>query len=175
MPQSNSAAVYINLFHIPAGFFKYVQGLRSKSFIQFDIIDIVDGHAGPFQRFFGGGNRPFAHQFPLHAGHSARDDARPRFESQLFGKRVAGYQHGCRADGYGAGRGGRYGAVLQKSRLQGFDLFRIGFPRAFVAVDDRTVIRYRYNLIGKFAFFISLERLFVGIHGEFLLLFAGNV
>src|SRR5438445_8853871 len=118
MSECNSAAVYIHFFAVEAQLFFHRQVLRSKGFVYFDQINVVECESGFLQRDLRRRHRATAHNFRIDASNAPTDDSAERLEVTLL---CGLKRHDCDSGATihnATGIPCRHGPVLAESRLQ---------------------------------------------------------
>src|SRR5690606_16176058 len=112
--QGDGAAIEVDLlfdFVEQLQVLQYRQGLRGEGFVEFDVVDVVDGQAGAGQGCLRGRYRAVAHDGGVAAGHGHAADLGARFQAHGLGLFGAHHQHGGGAVGQRRGGAGGDGAA----------------------------------------------------------------
>ncbi len=140
MAQGGGAAVDVDLLVRQLEVGHGGHGDHREGLVDFVEVHVLGLPAGlgeeVLQRAHGGGGEPVRLLRVLAVG----DDARQRFDAELFSGGCAHQHHGGRAVGNRRGVGGGDGAVLLEGGLERGDLFRHGLGGGFVGVDHRVAL-----------------------------------
>ncbi len=180
MAERNGAAMDIYLGRIPAEALVDRASLRRECLVGLDQVEIVDAPSRQLQRFLRGRDRARAHDRRVDADGGPGDDARQRLDAAFLGA-LGRHQNDCRGAVIDAGgiAGGDRAVLLESGPKSGqrFDrgvrlrmLVGIDHDLAFTGLDGD-----RHDLVGESARVHRRAGLPLRGHGEFILLFAGDL
>ena len=146
--EGDGTAVYVYLAHVGSQFFRPGQHDRCERLIDFEQVDVVDGHAGLFEDLLGGRDRTLQHGDGVGTGQRERMKTGTRLHAEFLCLVRAHDQH-CRctiADLRGVACGDQ--AIFLKSRLQcGQRLNGRAVPHTLVAGGHAVLDWYRDDLV----------------------------
>ena len=150
MTEGDRTAVGVELVEVDAEFVGRAEDLDGEGFVDLDMIDVADAHAGAGHRLLAGVDRAEAHDLGVEGRDAAGHDASDRVETHRLGLVGAHHQHGGGTIIERAGVAGGDGAVGTEHRGEGRDLLESG------AGADAVILRHQ-GAVGK------------GVRGDFAL------